>query len=83
MKHHLLRLKFENPDERSAAGNAWIVPGDHLTDDGGWPLLTPHCTSLSEIEAHIDRMQAELEEIRKEARVKYAVARTLSFKAVL
>ncbi len=75
MKPYLLKLKFEKPDVRSTDGSSWITPGDHSLDKDGWPLLTPHCGSLGEIEWHIDRMQAELEEIRKEARKKYAASK--------
>jgi hypothetical protein len=74
MKPVFLQLKFERPDLRSTAGNAWIIPGDHGHDQGGWPLLTPHCATLGELEWHIDRFQAELEEIRKQARRQFAAA---------
>lgn len=74
MKTFLLKLKFNDPDAMRARASSWIIPGDHTRDEDGWPLLTPHCASLGEIEWHIDRMQAELEEIRIEARKKYAAA---------
>ncbi len=70
MKPYLLKLKFENPDVRSTDGNSWIVSGKNSTT-----LLTNHCATLGELESHIDRMQEELEEIRKEARSRYAAAR--------
>ena len=77
MKTIFLKLKFVGPDAdaSSTQGNAWIVPGDHTRDNDGWPLLTPHCADLGELEWHINRMQADLEEIRKEARRKFAAAR--------
>jgi hypothetical protein len=74
MKPIFLQLKFEPPDLRSTAGNAWIIPGDHCRDENDWPLLTPHCATLGELEWHIDRILAELEEIRKQARKKFAAA---------
>jgi hypothetical protein len=69
-----LELRFERPDFRGLYGNAWIVPGDHSRDSDGWPLLTPHCATLGEFEWHIDRFHRELEEIRKEARKRFAAA---------
>jgi hypothetical protein len=75
MKPYFLKLKFEKPDVRSTDGNSWIMAGRYTKDADGEPLLTPHCGTLVEIEWHIDRMRAELEEIRKEARKKYAVAK--------
>lgn len=76
MKPYLLKLRFEMPDMRSTDRNAWIVPGDHSRDKDDWPLLTPHCATLGEIEWHINRMQAELEDIRKEARKRFAAAKS-------
>jgi len=37
----------------------------------GVQLLTPRCLSIGEIEHEIDRLQKELESIRKEARAKF------------
>jgi hypothetical protein len=76
MKTVFLKLKFEEPDLRSTAGSAWIVPGDHSRDSDDWPLLTPHCATLGELEWHIDKMEAELKEIRKQARKKFADAKS-------
>ena len=75
MNPYLLKLKFEKPNVRSTDGNSWIVPGKYTMDADGWPLLTPHCGTLVEIEWHIDRMHTELEEVRKQARQKYAAAK--------
>jgi hypothetical protein len=64
----MLKLRFEKPDARSSQGNAWIVPDQYSCDSNGWPELTPHCASLDELECHIDRMKAELEENRARGR---------------
>jgi hypothetical protein len=71
-----LKLKFEAPDMRSNQGNAWIIPGNRGRDADNWPLLTPHCATLSELEWHIDAMKVELEEIRKQAQKKFADPRS-------
>jgi hypothetical protein len=71
------KLKFKSPDMRNTQGSAWIIPGNHSRDSDDWPLLTPHCATLGELESHIDKMQAELEEIREQGRKKFADARSV------
>jgi hypothetical protein len=72
MKLVFLDLEFHKPDHRSMSGGGWIVPKQHSTGSNGAVHLTPHCAGLGEVEWHIDRLQAELEEIRKRARKKFA-----------
>jgi hypothetical protein len=63
-----LDLELHSPDARSTVGGGWIVPKSYSTDNRGHIHLTPHCAGIGEIEWHIDRMQADLEELRKKAR---------------
>ena len=77
MKTVFFKLKFKSPDPRNTQGTAWIIPGNHSRDSDDWPLLTPHCATLGELESHIDKMQAELEEIREQGRKKFADARSV------
>src|SRR5262245_23942248 len=72
----MLKLRFEAPDFHSVQGYAWIVPDHYSCDNDGWPMLTPRCASVGELESQIDRMQAELEEIRKRGRRAFAIATT-------
>ena len=67
-----LDLKLHTPDVHSTAGGGWIVPKRYSTNEGGSIHLTPHCAGIGEIEWHIDRMQADLEELRKKARREFA-----------
>ncbi len=82
MKPLHLKLRFERPDSRGTAGNAWIVPATRRVDEKGCALLTPHLASLSATEAHIDEIKAELEDIRKQARKKFAAAAKLPRKSL-
>lgn len=68
----ILDLELHSPDARSTAGGGWIVPKRYTTEGTGNIHLTPHCASLGEIEAQIDRMEADLVELREEARRKFA-----------
>lgn len=47
----------------------------HFDYEGGAfrdvPMITLRCVSLREIESEIDRLKIELEEIRKQARIKF------------
>ena len=43
----------------------------HATHDGA-PLITPNCVTIREFEYQIDRLKSELEELRKDARTKFA-----------
>ena len=55
MKTVFFKLKFKSPDPRNTQGTAWIIPGNHSRDSDDWPLLTPHCATLGELESHIDK----------------------------
>jgi hypothetical protein len=67
-----LNLKLHDPDVRSTMGGGWIVPKWYSKDEKGRIRLTPHCAGIGEIEWHIDRFQADLEELRKKARREFA-----------
>jgi hypothetical protein len=54
------------------------VPKRYSTWDGEIHL-TPHCAGLTEIEWHIDRMQADLE-LRKKARREFARFKSMKAK---
>jgi hypothetical protein len=66
-----LELDLHTPDVRSTSGGGWIVPKTYSKDENGNVRLTPHCAGLGEIEWHINRMQADLEELRRKARSQF------------
>jgi hypothetical protein len=45
----------------------------HSQDAKGRIIITPNCLSFSELEVQIDRLQKELETIRKEAKRKFSL----------
>jgi hypothetical protein len=69
------KLKFDAHDVQSTEGSSWVLLGDHSRDADGWPVLTPQCASITELEWHVREMQADLNELLKEARREYVGAR--------
>lgn len=69
---------FEGSSHRSPLARVHIKTTAGHTYHGVNPnleYLTPECVALGEFEAQIDRLQAELETIRKKARRKFAAAK--------
>jgi hypothetical protein len=71
MSNMFFELDFRYPDFQSSAGSSWVSLLQHPQEDGDFLHITIHCACLSEIEWQIDRMQKELEAVRREARRKY------------
>jgi len=74
MSTYSLDLSFT--DDRNNAlphpPRAWVyVKAFSLQSKDGRPLVTPDCLCMEEMEFEINRLQRELEEIRKTAREKF------------
>lgn len=69
---------FEGSSHRSQVARVHIKTSTGNTYRGVNPdleYITPECVALGEFEAQIDRLQAELEAIRRKARRKFAAAK--------
>lgn len=73
-----LELDFVKPGKGDLPGrpHAHIYVNTHSTDPKrGLKFITPSCVSLHEFEHEINRLQKELEEIRKKAAKKFSTTK--------
>jgi len=68
-----LTLRYDRDHIQSVSGSAWVMMGDHE--------LTQDCGSISELESAIDRLQDDLETVRKQGRAKFAATRKAQMEA--
>lgn len=71
---HSLDLDFVKPGKTDLPGppRAHIYIKSYSKSNRGFIFITPDCVSIEELEYEIDRLQKELEVIRKKARRKFA-----------
>ncbi len=69
MANYSLDLTVLNPQGKEFSGPtiAQIYVKTHSKDEKGMLYISPQCLTLSEIEAHCDRLVKEIEGIRKKA----------------
>jgi hypothetical protein len=70
---HSLDLDFVKPRKKDLPGppRAHIYVKSYSKSNRGFIFITPDCVSIGELEYEIDRLQKELEDIRKKARRKF------------
>jgi len=70
----MLQLLFlGSPESMPYPARSYVcVGGPHGEGKNGEPLLTPECVNPTELEVWIDDLKKQLDEIRIEARRKYA-----------
>lgn len=70
---HSLDLLFHEPSKGKLPGPgiAQIVVNSRSIDDKGNIIITPNCVSLRDVEKQIDRLNEELEIIRRKAKQKF------------
>ena len=71
---HPLDLDFVKPGKTELPGPpcSHIYVKSYSKGNRGFIFITPDCVSIGELEYEIDRLQKELEDIRKKARRKFA-----------
>lgn len=69
---HSLDLDFVKSGNLPGPPRAHIYVKSHTRDNRNFIFVTPECVSIRELEYEIDRLQKELENIRKKARRKFA-----------
>lgn len=71
---HSLDLDFVKPGKTDLPGppRAHIYIKSYSKSNQDFIFITPDCVSIEELEYEIDRLQKELEDIRKKARRKFA-----------
>lgn len=75
MNTYRLDLKFidDRKSDLPHAPRAYVyVKTWSEMEENGTPLITPDCVTIRELEYQIDKLQEELEQIRKQARAKFA-----------
>lgn len=70
---HSLDLDFVRPGKTELPGppRAHIYVKSYSKSNRDFIFITPNCVSIGELEHEIDRLQKELEDIRKKARRKF------------
>jgi len=63
----VLTLKYDRNNLQSMSGSAWIMMGAHE--------VSQDCGTPGELDRAIDRLQADLELIRKQGHLKFATTR--------
>jgi hypothetical protein len=66
-----LKLKFEGDGSFSNSYRAWIVLGDHASDENGNSLLSANCATASQVEEAAKYLKEQLDEIVSSAKRKF------------